>query len=151
MKKSCLEQSEEPRRTSVKIIGIILGLMAALLVASCFIRCPQYMMVESRMTYEYDDSLGVYLTGVAYVKDRDLPKLEVGMPIFYHFVECDFKGCIADLTPKYDPMMRMKSVKLYFGPDEKVHDIYINGYGVPGKVRLENPTLFEKLFLRNKK
>ena len=140
-----------PSKTVRWGLGIICGLLMAFLMASCFIRCPQYMMVESRMTYEYDDSLGVYLTGVAYVKDRDLPKLEVGMPIFYRFVECEFKGCIASLIPKYDPMMRMKSVKLYFGPDEKVHDIYVNGYGVPGKVRLENPTLFEKLFLRNKK
>ena len=140
-----------PTKTVRWGLGIICGLLMAFLMASCFIRCTQYMMVESRMPYEYDDSLGVYLTGVAYVKDRDLPKLEVGMPIFYRFVECEFKGCIASLTPKYDPMMRMKSVRLNFGPDEKVHDIYVNGYGVPGKVRLENPTLFEKLFLRNKK
>ena len=107
-------------------------------------------MVESRMTYEYDDSLGAYLTGVAYIKDRDLPKLEVGMPIFYRFTQCEFEGCIADLTPKYDPMMRMKSVRLHFGPDEKVHPIYINGYGVPGKLRLSNPTLFECIFSRKK-
>ena len=79
MRKSYLEQSEEPQRTSVKIIGIILGVMVTFLIAYCFIRCPQYMMVESRMTYEYDDSLGAYLTGVAYIKDRDLPKLEVGI------------------------------------------------------------------------
>ena len=124
--------------------------MATFLVVSCFIRCPEYMMVESRMTYEYDDSLGAYLTGVAYIKDRDLPKLEVGMPIFYRFTQCEFEGCIADLTPKYDPMMRMKSVRLHFGPDEKVHPIYINGYGVPGKLRLSNPTLFECIFSRKK-
>ena len=148
MRKIYLE--EEPRRTSVKVTAIILSLMVVLLVSSCFIRCPEYMMVESRMTYEYDDSLGVYLTGVAYIKDRDLPKLEVGMPIFYRFVECEFEGCIADLTPKYDPMMRMKSVRLHFGPDEKVHPIYINGYGVPGKLRLSNPTLFECIFSRKK-
>lgn len=151
MRKSYLEQSDEPRRTSVKVIGVVLGVMAVFLVSSCFIRCPQYMMVESRMTYEYDDSLGAYLTGVAYIKDRDLPKLEVGMPIFYRFTQCQFEGCIADLTPKYDPMMRMKSVRLHFGPDEKVHPIYINGYGVPGKLRLSNPTLFECIFLRKKK
>ena len=50
MRKSYLEQSEEPQRTSVKIIGIILGVMVTLLIAYCFIHCPQYMMVESRMT-----------------------------------------------------------------------------------------------------
>ena len=148
MRKIYLE--EEPRRTSVKVTAIILSLMVVLLVSSNFIRCPQYMMVESRITYEYDDSLGAYLTGVAYIKDRDLPKLEVGMPIFYRFTQCEFEGCIADLTPKYDPMMRMKSVRLHFGPDEKVHPIYINGYGVPGKLRLSNPTLFECIFSRKK-
>ena len=148
MRKIYLE--EEPRRTSVKVTAIILSLMVVLLVSSCFIRCPEYMMVESRMTYEYDDSLGAYLTGVAYIKDRDLPKLEVGMPIFYRFVECKFEGCIADIKPKYDPMMRMKSVQLHFDADEKVHPIYINGYGVPGKLRLSNPTLFECIFSRKK-
>ena len=151
MRKSYLEQSEGPRRTSVKMIGIIMGLMVAFLVSSCFIRCPQYMMLRSRITYEYDDSLGSYLTGVLYVKDSDLPKLEVGMPFFYRFTQCQFEGCIADLTPRYDPLMRMKSVRLHFGPDEKVHPIYINGYGVPGKLRLENPTLFERIFVRKKK
>ena len=90
------------------------GLLVAFLVASCFIRCPKYLWLKSRMEYVYDDSLGLRLTGVAYVTDSDLRKLEVGMPIFYRFVECEFKGCIASLTPKYDPMMRMKSVKLYF-------------------------------------
>ena len=148
MRKIYLE--EEPRRTSVKVTAIILSLMVVLLVSSSFIRCPQYMMVESRITYEYDDSLGAYLTGVAYIKDRDLPKLEVGMPIFYRFTQCEFEGCIADLTPKYDPMMRMKSVQLHFDADEKVHPIYINGYGVPGKLRLSNPTLFECIFSRKK-
>ena len=49
---------EEPRRIFVKVIGVALGLMVVFLVSSCFIRCPEYMMVESRMTYEYDDSLG---------------------------------------------------------------------------------------------
>ena len=102
------------------------------------------------MTYEYDDSLGAYLTGVAYIKDRDLPKLEVGMPIFYRFTQCEFEGCIADVKPKYDPMMLMKSVQLHFDADEKVHPIYINGYGVPGKLRLSNPTLFECIFSRKK-
>lgn len=143
--------SRIPSKTVRWGLGIIFGLTVAFLVASCFIRCPKYLWLKSRMEYVYSDSLGLRLTGVAYVTDSDLRKLEVGMPIFYRFVECEFKGCIASLTPKYDPMMRMKSVKLYFGPDEKVHDIYVNGYGVPGKVRLENPTLFECLFLRNKK
>ena len=149
MRKIYLE--EEPRRTSVKVTAIILSLMVVLLVSSCFIRCPQYLILKSRLTYEYDDSLGLRLMGVAYVKDGDLSQLEVGMPIFYRFVECEFEGCIADLTPKYDPMMRMKSIRLHFDADEKVHPIYINGYGVPGKLRLSNPTLFECIFLRKKK
>ena len=132
-------------------LGIIFGLTVAFLVASCFIRCPKYLWVESLITSEYSDSTGGYYTGVAFVKDRDLAQLEVGMPVLYRFVECEFKAYIAEFKPKYDPLMRKKSVKLSFGPDEKIHPIYVNGYGVPGRVRLENPTLFEKLFLRNKK
>ncbi|MBR5842089.1 MAG: hypothetical protein IKY64_05680 [Bacteroidaceae bacterium] len=144
--------SRIPSKTVRWGLGIICGLLVAFLVASCFIRCPKYLWLKSRMEYVYNDSIGMsILTGVAYVTDSDLRKLEVGMPIFYRFVECEFKGCIAGLTPKYDPIMQMKSVKLYFDPDEKVHPIYINGYGVPGKVRLSNPTLFECIFLRKKR
>ena len=140
-----------PSKTVRWGLGIICGLLVAFLVASCFIRCPKYLWVESRMERVYDDSLGVRLTGVAFIKDQDMWKLEVGMPILYRYIQGEFKAYIADLTPKYDPLMRMKSVEIYFEPDEKVHPMFVNTYGVLGRVRLENPTLFEKLFLRKKK
>ena len=134
-----------------KIMAGVCGLLMTFLVASCFIRCPKYLWVESRVTREYSDSTGGYYTGVAFIKDQDMWKLEVGMPILYRYIQGEFKAYIADLTPKYDPLMRMKSVAIYFEPDEKVHPMFINTYGVLGRVRLENPTLFECLFLRNKK
>lgn len=134
-----------------KIMAGVCGLLVAFIIASCFIRCPKYLWVESRMERVYDDSLGVRLTGVAFIKDQDMWKLEVGMPILYRYIQGEFKAYIADLTPKYDPLMRMKSVEICFEPDEKVHPMFINTYGVLGRVRLENPTLFEKLFLRKKK
>ena len=132
-------------------LDIIGGLLVAFLVASCFIHCPKYLWVESRMERVYDDSLGVRLTGVAFIKEHDMWKLEVGMPILYRYIQGEFKAYIADLTPKYDPLMRMKNVEICFEPDEKVHPMFINTYGVLGRVRLENPTLFEKLFLHTDK
>ena len=134
-----------------KIMAGVCGLLVAFLVASCFIRCPKYLWVESRVTREYSDSTGGYYTGVAFIKDQDMWKLEEGMPILYRYIQGEFKAYIADLTPKYDPLMRMKSVEICFEPEEKVHPMFINTYGVLGRVRLENPTLFEKLFLRKKK
>ena len=134
-----------------KIMAGVCGLLVAFLVASCFIRCPKYLWVESRVTREYSDSTGGYYTGVAFIKDQDMWKLEVGMPIMYRYIQGEFKAYIADLTPKYNPLMRMKSVEICFEPDEKVPPMFINTYGVLGRVRLENPTLFEKLFLRKKK
>ena len=47
--------------------------------------------------------------------------------------------------------MKMKSVELSFGPNEEIYPLFLDKYGVLGRVRLENPTLFEKLFLRKKK
>lgn len=134
-----------------KIVIAICGLLVAFISASCFIRCPKYLWVESRMEHVYNDSLGLRLTGVAFIKDQDMWRLEVGMPILYRYIQGEFKAYIADLTPKYDPLMKMKSVKICFEPDEKVHPMFINTYGVLGRVRLENPTLFECIFLRKKK
>lgn len=135
-----------PSRTVRWGLGIIFGLVAAFLVASCFIRCPEYLKVESRLDYNYTDSLGIRIVGVAYIEKQDMEKIEVGMPIYYHFPKGKFEGCVQDLTPKYDPLIRMSGVKLYFEPDVKIHPIYVGGYGLPGKLLIANPTLFDCIF-----
>ena len=140
-----------PSKTVRWGLGIIFGLTVAFLVASCFIRCPKYLWVESRVTREYSDSTGGYYTGVAFIEEHDLPKLEEGMPVLYRYTQCEFKGYIASTTPKYDRMMKMKSVELSFGPNEKIYPLFLDKYGLLGRVRLENPTLFERLFVRKKR
>ncbi len=95
--------SRIPSKTVRWGLGIICGLLVAFLVASCFIRCPKYLWVESRMERVSEDSLGVRLTGVAFIKDQDMWKLEVGMPILYRYIQGEFKAYIAESHPQVRP------------------------------------------------
>lgn len=134
-----------PSRAVCWSIGSSL-VVAAFLVASCFIRCPKYLKVDSRLDYQFTDSMERRIVGVAHIYEHDMWKVKVGMPIFYSYPECSFVGRIADVTPVYDPLIKMSGVKLHFEPDVKVHPLYVGGYGLPGRVRIANPRLIDCIF-----
>ena len=62
-----------PSKTVRWGLGIIFGLTVAFLVASCFIRCPKYLWVESRMEREVHNVENLHqiiLTASPYIKGR---------------------------------------------------------------------------------